>query len=320
MQPANLWLSRYAKFVVAFTLLLISVGGTVTTKKAGLSVPDWPTSFGHNMFTLPFHFWEGDVFWEHSHRLIGSVMGMLIIGLVIWVCCAEKRKWVKNLAWLSLVVVIIQGLMGGYRVTELSILLAIIHGCTAQFFFCLVLFIAMVLSPEWKRPLASSVSPNRVALLKPWAWGLVAAIFIQLILGAVMRHLDAGLAVPTFPYTPFPSEHNLQIEVHIAHRLWAIVVSVIAVILVTKVLSVGGGERRFRRPAWTLVALLVIQIALGWMIIETQRKPHPTTSHVVNGALVLAVSVVLAVRSNRFSALDQANLPSSSASADRVTA
>ena len=308
MQPAKIWLSRYAKFVVAFTLLLISFGGTVTTKKAGLSVPDWPTSFGHNMFTLPFHLWEGDVFWEHSHRLIGSVMGMLIIGLVIWIMCLERRTWVKNLAWASLVIVIIQGVMGGLRVTELSIVLAIIHGCTAQAFFCLVLLIAMALSPEWTRPLASGIAPARVASLKSWSWVLVGAIFIQLILGAIMRHIDAGLAIPTFPLTPegtfMPREHNMHVDIHFAHRFWAIVVTVLVGILVTKVLRNVASERRFSRPALTLVVLLVVQIALGAAIIFTQRASHPTTSHVVNGALVLALGVVIAVRSNRFSTLD----------------
>jgi cytochrome c oxidase assembly protein subunit 15 len=213
--------------------------------------------------------------------------------------------------------------MGGLRVTELSITLAIIHGCTAQLFFCLLLLIAMALSPEWTRPLAPSVVPTRVASLKPWAWVVVASIFVQLILGAVMRHLDAGLAIPTFPLTPqgtfMPTEHNMHVDIHFAHRFWAIVVTVLVGILVTKVLRAARSDRRFSRPALTLVVLLIVQIALGAAIIFTQRASHPTTSHVVNGALVLALSVVLAVRSNRFSSIDKNDQPFS-ASAASLTA
>jgi cytochrome c oxidase assembly protein subunit 15 len=235
-------------------------------------------------------------------------MGILIIGLVIWVMRVERRTWVKNLAWSSLVLVIIQGLMGGYRVTELSIVLAIIHGCTAQLFFCLMVLMAMALSPEWDRPLESRITPARVASLKSWSWAVVGAIFIQLVLGAVMRHLDAGLAIPTFPLTPegtfMPREHNMHVDIHFAHRFWAIIVTLLVGVLVTKVFRNAASERRFSRPALTLVALLVIQIALGAAIIFTQRASHPTTSHVVNGALVLGLGVLLAIRSNRFSALD----------------
>ncbi len=305
MQPAKLWLSRYAKFVVVFTLFLISVGGTVTTKKAGLAVPDWPTSFGYNMFTLPFHFWEGDALLEHSHRLVGSVMGMLVIGLLIWTACVERRSWVKQLTWVALVMVIVQGIMGGLRVTELSIAWAIVHGCTAQAFLCLLLLIAVALSPEWDRPLAASVSPARVANWRHWAWIVVGAVFLQLFLGAFMRHIDAGLAIPTFPLTPegtfMPTVHNKHVDIHFAHRFWALVVTVLVGILTTKVLRSAWAERRFRRPALGLIVLLIVQIALGASIIWTQRASHPTTLHVVNGAVVLALSFLLGIRANRFS-------------------
>jgi len=305
MQPANLWLSRYAKLVVIVTLALITVGGTVTTHKAGLAVPDWPTSFGHNMFALPWEYWEGDALLEHSHRLLGSVLGMLIIGLLIWVLKAEARPWVRKLAWASLVLVIAQGIMGGKRVTDISVEWAIIHGCTAQAFFCLTILIALALSPEWTRPLTGGVNPQAIKGWKTLAWVGVAAIFIQLILGAVMRHLDAGLAIPTFPLMPdgsfFPKVHDARIDIHFTHRLWAVVVTGIVAVLVAKVMHLSGGDRRLSRPSLTLAALVITQIALGASIIRTTRAPHPTTLHVVNGAIVLGLCFMLAVRANRFS-------------------
>lgn len=306
MQPAKLWLSRYAKFLVVYALFLITVGGTVTTHKAGLSVPDWPTSFGHNMFTLPFHLWKGDVLLEHSHRLIGSVMGMLVIGLFLWTMKVERRQWVGRLTWLALVLVIIQGIMGGLRVTERSIAWAIIHGCTAQAFLCLLLLIAAVLSPEWTRPLAARADPARIAAWRPWAWVVVGAVFVQLVLGALVRHLEAGLAIPTFPLTPeggfMPAVHSLRTDIHFTHRFWALVVAILVGVLVTKVIRASRADRRFLRPAVALAALLVVQILLGATIIWSRRAFEPTTLHVVNGAVVLAVSFLLGLRANHFAA------------------
>lgn len=319
MQPANLWLSRYAKFVVAATFFLIFIGGMVTSLNAGLAVPDWPTTFGYNMFAFPISRWKGLVFWEHSHRVIASVLGMLTTGLAIWIWCGDRRAWVKKLGGAALVLVIAQGIMGGYRVTEISTTLAIIHGCTAQLFLCLLVYIALTLSPAWTRPVAAEALEG-IPKWRSWAWVVVAAVFVQLILGAIMRHLHAGLAIPTFPLTPegtlMPREHNMLVDIHFSHRFWAVVVTGLIVVLATKVLRAARGEGRFSYPAIGLLLLLVVQLAFGASIIWLARAPIPTSLHVLNGAAVLVLSVVLAIRASHFSS----GAPSPSASRGELLA
>jgi cytochrome c oxidase assembly protein subunit 15 len=303
MQPAlqhdNLWLSRFAKLAVFGTVCLIFLGGMVTSLGAGLSVPDWPTSFGYNMFAFPIARWKGPIFWEHSHRLVASGIGMITVALAVWVWLAEKRPWVKRLALGALFLVCVQGLMGGLRVTKLSIVLAIIHGCTAQAFLCVLTLLALALSPAWNRP--STANGEGVASTKTTAWVLFGAVYLQLILGAIMRHWGAGLAIPTFPLTPegtlFPTVHNAMIDIHFAHRAWAFVVALLAVGVVARAL--GSREASLQRPALLLGLLILIQITLGASIIWLQRAPIPTSLHVVNGAGVLVTTFLIAVRATK---------------------
>jgi len=315
MPPANLWLSRFAKFVVLFTLALIFVGGMVTTLKAGMSVPDWPTTFGYNMFAFPISLWTGPAFWEHSHRIVATLLGVWTVVLAVWVWAAEPRRWLRVLAAIALVVVIIQGLMGGLRVTEDSRALAILHGCLAQTFLCLLVWIALALSPRWQLPVQTGTAPKRLRSWKRWAWGLTLVVFIQLILGALMRHLDAGLAIPTFPLMPdgsfFPSVHTREVHLHFTHRLWAVAVLLASLVLGWKVLRPGANaDRRLRNPTLWLLALVALQIYFGISVILLARAPIPTSLHVINGALILMISFTLAIRTSYFSSL----LPVSEAS------
>src|SRR5690606_7412341 len=146
------WLFRFALTLSGLTFLLIIAGGNVTSKNAGLAVPDWPLSFGSvnppgwtsNMDgTLP------GVRDEHGHRLVGATVGMMVIGLVVWLKLTGSRTWVRRLGYVALAAVIVQGIMGGLRVTERSIALAIVHGCFGQLFFCLTLAIALSVSPRF---------------------------------------------------------------------------------------------------------------------------------------------------------------------------
>ena len=307
MHSVNVWLSRYAKLIVATTFCLIFLGGMVTSLDAGLSVPDWPTSFGYNMFTFPISRWKGLVFWEHTHRLVASVLGMLIIALTIWVFKADRRSSVRKLSVAALILVIIQGLMGGFRVTEISTTLAIIHGVTAQAFFCLLILLAATLSPAWSKPLEGSSTQARVFGWRRWGWVLVISLFIQLILGAMMRHWHAGLAIPTFPLTPqgtfFPVAHDKMVDIHFSHRFWAIIVTVIAAVTCVKALRSSGGEERIQLPAVAILFLILVQILLGASVIWLGRAPIPTSLHVVNGALILGFSFYLAVQSLRLGTL-----------------
>lgn len=305
----SLQLSRFAKLVVLSTLLLIFLGGMVTSLGAGLSVPDWPTTFGYNLFAFPVSRWVGPVFWEHVHRLVAAAVGLLTIVLAVWTWRADGRAWVRKVAVGAVALVIVQGIMGGLRVTQLSTALAIVHGCAAQAFLCAVTLLAMALSPEWEKPGGTAMA--RARNWKGWAWALTTAVYVQLILGAVMRHLGAGLAIPTFPLTPegtlMPRVHNLMVDIHFTHRFWAVVVAVLTAVVVTKLVRTARDgnrvETRLLRPALWLAGLVAVQIGLGGAVIWMLRAPLPTSLHVVNGAVILMLCFMLAVRGSRFTYL-----------------
>ena len=195
----NPWLHRFAMFTALATLVLIGIGGLVTSKGVGMAVPDWPTTYGYNMFLVPFDQWLGKfgVFEEHFHRLMASFVGFLTIGLAIWLWVKEARKWVRLLGTGAFVLVVMQGLLGGLRVTEINQNLGLIHGAVAQLFLILVCAIALVTSAWWQR-----VNVSERAGFVPLKGILVAVIclvFVQLLLGATMRHQHAGLAIWDFP-------------------------------------------------------------------------------------------------------------------------
>src|SRR5947199_4489207 len=132
----NHWLHRFAVLTAAATLLLICVGGVVTSNGAGLSVPDWPTSYGYNMFFFPFSKWRiGGIFYEHSHRLVASGVGLLTVGLAVWLWVKEQRRWLRWLGVAAVFGVMLQGLLGGLRVTQLKDEIGIFHAALAQLFF-----------------------------------------------------------------------------------------------------------------------------------------------------------------------------------------
>lgn len=202
------------------TFLLLIAGGTVTSKGAGLAVPDWPTSYGYNMFLFPPSMWVGNIFWEHIHRLLASLVGLLCIVMAVWLWLTQRhRTWLRWVGVALLAMVIIQGVMGGLRVIQLSTTLAIVHGMTAQLFLCLTVLIAAATSGYWA--LSSKVAwvssmphgdPELHRLPHPGTSGgrggrrphalsraLMVLLFIQLGLGAATRHCGAGLAIPDFP-------------------------------------------------------------------------------------------------------------------------
>src|SRR4030081_3120999 len=144
------WLNRFAWFSAAATLLLICSGGMVTSKGVGLAVPDWPTTFGYNMFLFPVSKWIGGVLFEHTHRLIASTVGFLTIILAIWIWRTEDRQSVKTLGLISVAGVILQGILGGMRVTMLKDQIGIFHACLAQAFLGLIALIAIVTTDFWR--------------------------------------------------------------------------------------------------------------------------------------------------------------------------
>src|ERR1700704_3353776 len=137
------WLHRFAWLTSIVTLLLICSGGMVTSKGVGLAVPDWPTTFGYNMFFFPVSKWVGGIFFEHTHRLIASVIGFLTIILAVWLWRAHVAPWIRTLGWASLGAVVLQGVLGGLRVTLLKDQIGVFHACLAQAFFGLLVIIAL---------------------------------------------------------------------------------------------------------------------------------------------------------------------------------
>jgi cytochrome c oxidase assembly protein subunit 15 len=181
------------------TVLLICSGGMVTSKGVGLAVPDWPTTFGYNMFLFPISYWVGGIFFEHTHRLIASAVGFLTIILAVWLWRGGDRRWVRNLGWFALVAVILQGVLGGLRVTMLKDEIGIFHACLAQAFFGLLVFIALVTSRFWRSLPQAVVDRNKFRPIKTLAFLTTAAIYFQLGLGATMRHQHRDLAILDFP-------------------------------------------------------------------------------------------------------------------------
>ena len=284
------WLSRFAWLCVAFTLALIFVGGMVTSKQAGLAVPDWPLSYGS---LNPKGWWQiENVRLEHGHRLIASTLGILIIALAIWVARTQDRRWVRWLAYAALAGVIFQGVLGGLRVTERSVVLALLHGCVAQAFLAALVVLAVACTPRWfasDRP--APLVPPAVRVASTLTVGI---IYGQLIVGAVMRHFKAGLAIPDFP-TSFggviPPLNTFPVIINFTHRVGALIVACVVLALLFLVLKNAAGDGRLLRPALLLAGLVALQIMLGASVIWLAKAPVPTTLHVVNGALILATAV-----------------------------
>ena len=210
--------------------------------------------------------------------------------------------------------VCLQATFGGLRVTletahnlRAALILRIVHGCVAQAELCLLVAVAALLSRSWIKG-AWKLPGVRLSAVRFLAWLTVLAIYGQLILGATLRHLGAGLAIPTFPEADphggfLPDEHNLFVDLHFSHsRVGALGLTLLIITLVGVVLRRARGERRLTGPATGLLGLLFVQLSLGMAVILHLKPITLTTFHVVNGAAVLALSLLLALRASRFTA------------------
>jgi cytochrome c oxidase assembly protein subunit 15 len=292
----NAGLHRFAVTVAAATLLLIVAGGLVTSTESGLSVPDWPTTYGQNMFTFPPSKWVGGIRFEHTHRLIASTVGLLTVVLAVWLSRREPRAWVRRLGWAALSAVVAQGVLGGITVLFfLPTAVSVAHACLAQTFFCLIVTLAIVTSPRWRESSPAAPSPlSRVAA------ATVALVFLQLLVGAVMRHSKAGLAIPDFPLAfgrLVPPLASFPVAIHFAHRVGAVVVA----LAVLACLAAAGrsGHPSLRAVSGAMVLLVAVQIALGGLTVLSGKSPLIATAHVATGALVLGVSLGLALAARR---------------------
>lgn len=350
------WLYRLAVLTAVTTFILICMGGLVTSTDSGLAVPDWPTTFGYNMFLYPLsktvsgflfsidpnlqadldnlnlsvrlrealekneisvsdnviistqeqgsrwsladrtngrtytliksgerlNVYVHGVLYEHSHRLIGSIVGLLTIALMVSIWAKDARTWMKWLGVIALVAVIAQGVMGGLRVTNLSRILAIIHACFAQAFFGLIASLALFTSRGWLQ-ISGQAEATNTGRLRRLALITLVLIYIQFIFGAILRHTGERLD---------------------AHLLFAGLVTIHIFLLLRRTLKNHLGNRDFVRPALILSGLLVVQLTLGFGAYLAEftafgRGISPvagvtiTTAHVAIGALMLIISVIL---------------------------
>jgi len=270
------------------TLPLLFIGGLVTGTGAGLAVPDWPTTFGTNMFLYPWSKMVGGIFYEHSHRLFAAGVGFLTLMLAFLLWIRDSRQWVRWLGVVALTLVVLQGVIGGLRVVLLEQTLAIVHGALAQAFFALMVSLVLFTSREWsERPQRIHVpQAHRLRRLCLLTTGL---IYLQGIVGAVLRYTGALLEV---------------------HLLLAFLVVVHVVLLTVRILRSQSDQPMLVRPATLLSCLLLLQLALGLgsylgrfaalgLALPSVAVVSITTSHVVTGALMLVTSLVLVLRSYR---------------------
>lgn len=271
------------------TLVLVMVGGLVTNTGSALAVPDWPTTFGYNMFTYPPSQWVGGVLYEHSHRLLGSLVGFLTILLVVAAWRWEVRPWVRWLAVAALLGVIVQGVLGGMRVVLLRHDLAIVHGIFAQAFFGLVVSLWVFTSESWQRLPGAARGTSDAPISRAIVLGIPVAVYIQIILGALLTHRGQALW---------------------EHVIGASVVASLAVVVLFWVIRKVPEIPELRLPAFALAGFVCLQLSLGlmaylWHFTQLcNRLPYELglailAAHRITGTLIWASSVVLALRSWR---------------------
>jgi cytochrome c oxidase assembly protein subunit 15 len=285
----------------------------VTSKNAGLAVPDWPTTFGYNMFLFPVSKWIGGVLFEHTHRLIASTVGFLTILLAIWLWRVEDRQSVKTLGLLAVAGVILQGILGGLRVTMLKDQIGIFHACLAQAFLGLIVLIAIVTTNFW-RSLSANIDAPKFWTIKTIAVATTIAIYAQLALGATMRHQHKDLAILDFPtansaWIPDTSAAALakinvwrdaralsdvdafQVWLQMAHRFLAVVIGIAVIMFFVRVSRDAREIVALRRLSVFWVILFFVQFTLGAWTIWSNKAADVGTTHVAVGAIMLSFGV-----------------------------
>ncbi|MCG3148719.1 MAG: Protoheme IX farnesyltransferase [Verrucomicrobiae bacterium] len=269
------WLHRLCWVTAGATFLLIVVGATVTSNRAGLSVPDWPETYSHPLWRFPLTKMVGGIFYEHGHRLLASVVGLLTTAITVWTFFWQKDKTLRRLGLAALAGVLLQGLLGGLTVKFLlPPVISVAHAALAQAFFCVTITLALLTSSK-----ASAAPGATTGSARGLALAATIAVYLQLILGASIRHSERG---------------------ELAHICGAIAVIALAIFIVRHL-------REFRGPVLTLAGLIIFQAGLGILTLYTrqpklapgQLTPLQTwlpTLHLATGALILAVSFVLTLR------------------------
>jgi cytochrome c oxidase assembly protein subunit 15 len=331
VSKSNPWLYWFAVLTALATLALLGIGGLVTSHEAGMSVPDWPTTYGYNMFLFPINKWLGGIFYEHSHRLLASLVGLMTTILAIWLWLKDTRPWMPWLGVTAFLLVVAQGVLGGLRVRWSMDSLGIFHGVIAQTFFVLTCAIALFTSRWWmelerrvparreENPTDKPAGPEAGASLRWLVLATTILIFIQLIIAAAMRHQHAGLAISDFPLAygklwPDTSAAAIahynaqrvsvngenpitafQIYLQMVHRLVALAIFILAAVCVQQARRQLGGKEPLTKLTWIWFGLIIAQVGLGAATIWTNKAADVATAHVLVGALILAVGALWCV-------------------------
>jgi cytochrome c oxidase assembly protein subunit 15 len=286
--PFSPWPHRVAVSLACATFPLLFIGGLVTSLGAGLAVPDWPTTFGYNMFLYPWSKMIGGIFYEHSHRLIAACVGLLTIALAVTLWIKEDRRWLRWLGIGALAMVIFQGVLGGLRVVLLQHTLAIIHACFAQAFFALTVSLALFTSQDWRSENSTAIDDG--GRLRRLALITTVLVYIQIVFGALLRHTGERLD---------------------GHLLFAALVALHVVLLLVRITRHHGAELTLVKPAYWIGGLLLVQLSLGtaaYLGKFTALLPLrggalvlTATTHLIVGALMLVTSMTIALRAFRYS-------------------
>lgn len=307
------WPHRFAVLLAFSVFPLIWVGGLVTTYDAGMSVPDWPNTYGYNLLLYPWTTWitgPWDLFIEHGHRLLGVLVGILTIALVVAVFRRDRRRWMRYFSLAVLAAVIVQGCLGGARVLLDERTLAMIHGCAGPAFFAVCVIACGVTARWWNDP-AAVRRVESARKLHIFAWAMLGLAYMQLILGAFLRHISTTASPGWFSLVVF------------AHLILAALVTVNAFLLAWVAWRGQAKHELLRRPAGILSVLIVCQLLLGgltWLVnyhwpslivdwdltasfstivANGRLQSMVVTAHAANGSLILAASVMLVIRSLR---------------------
>jgi len=275
----------FSTVVACFTLVLIVAGALVTSNDAGLSVPDWPTSFG-SLYKIPRM--VGGVRFEHTHRMVAELIGLLTIVIAVWTWRTDRRRWMKYLAVGALATVIAQGILGGLTVLFfLPPAISTAHAAVAQTFFCIAVCIALFTGQQWVEEVPRIEFDGRRPSLQTLTILSIFILYVQLILGAMFRH------------------HGMSWLPHVLNA--ALVCGVLAWTSI-RALAMYAKISAIRQPAVAMLGLMIAQLCLGFTAFLTRVawgkdavQPElpmviSTVAHVAVGALLLATAVVLAIQ------------------------
>jgi heme a synthase len=304
------WPHRLAVALALVTFPLIWVGGLVTTYDAGMAVPDWPGTYGYNLLAYPWTTWVAgpwDLFIEHGHRLLGAAAGLVAIALVVVVFRTDQRRWLRDASLGALALVILQGLLGGARVLLDERLVALVHACVGPLFFAYLAGLVVATSAWWNA--ATREESAAGSRLVRTAWILAGVAYLQLVLGAIVRHVPLDASPQVFRlallfHLVVAGALTVQIALAAvqawrANRPGLRVPGLILPLLVLGqlVLGVGTYVAKYSWPAW----LGDYQFAAAHIVQEKSlHQSLITTAHVANGSLILFVGVLLAMRASRY--------------------